>query len=338
MQTTVNIGINGCGRIGRKVLRLALNHPTIQVRALNEPNDIQTLAHLLKYDSVHGTWDAEVVVEGQDVLVINGRRTRVFRDRDPARLKWSESEVDLVLECTGVFTDKAQASAHLAGGAKRVIISAPSKDADATLCMGVNETTYDPLKHVIVSNASCTTNCLAPVAKVLDDAFGIVKGTMMTVHSYTNDQRILDLAHSDLRRARAAAISMIPTSTGAAKAVGLVLPHLKGKLDGLSIRVPTPNVSVVDFTCEVKKTATKESVNTALKIASETAMRGILGFSTAPLVSCDFNGDIRSSIVDADLTMVIEGNMVKVISWYDNESGFSNRLLDLSRFMHGKGL
>jgi glyceraldehyde 3-phosphate dehydrogenase len=287
---------------------------------------------------VHGTWDADVVVEGQDILVINGRRTRVFRDRDPAKLKWTESEVDLVLECTGVFTDKAHASAHLRGGAKRVIISAPSKDADATLCMGVNETTYDPLKHVIVSNASCTTNCLAPVAKVIDDAFGIVKGTMMTVHSYTNDQRILDLAHSDLRRARAAAVSMIPTSTGAAKAVGLVLPHLKGKLDGLSIRVPTPNVSVVDFTCEVKNNATKESVNNALKIASETAMKGILGFSTNPLVSCDFNGDIRSSIIDADLTMVIEGNMVKVISWYDNESGFSNRLLDLSRFMHGKGL
>lgn len=338
MQKTVNIGINGCGRIGRKVLRLALNHPTVQVGALNEPNDIQTLAHLLKYDSVHGTWDADVSVEGQNTLVINGKRTRVFRDRDPANLQWRDAEVDLVLECTGVFTDHARASAHLKGGAKRVIISAPSKDADATICMGVNETTYDASKHVIVSNASCTTNCLAPVAKVIDDAFGIVKGTMMTVHSYTNDQRILDLAHSDLRRARAAALSMIPTSTGAAKAVGLVLPHLKGKLDGLSIRVPTPNVSVVDFTCEVKKTATKEAVNSALKAASESAMKGILGFSTEPLVSCDFNGDVRSSIVDADLTMVIEGNMVKVISWYDNESGFSNRLLDLSRFMHGKGL
>jgi glyceraldehyde 3-phosphate dehydrogenase len=338
MSKTVNIGINGCGRIGRKVLRLAFNNPNVSIRALNEPNDIQTLAHLLKYDSVHGIWDATINVEGTDFLVINGKRIRVFRDRDPANLPWSQAEVDLVLECTGVFTDKERASAHLKGGAKRVIISAPSKDADATICMGVNEASYNPAKHTIVSNASCTTNCLAPVAKVIDDAFGIIKGTMMTVHSYTNDQRILDLAHSDLRRARAAALSMIPTSTGAAKAVGLVLPHLKGKLDGLSIRVPTPNVSVVDFTCEVKKATNKEAVNQALKLASETKMKGILGFSTEPLVSCDFNGDVRSSIVDAALTMVIEGNMVKVISWYDNESGFSNRLLDLSHFMHGHGL
>jgi len=241
------IGINGCGRIGRKVLRLAFSRPGIRVAAVNDTGDLQTLAHLLKYDSVHGTWDADIRVEGKG-LIINGQSVHVFSDRDPTQLPWKQEGVEIVHECTGAFTDKEKALKHMAGGAKRVLISAPSKDADLTLCYGVNHTSYDPSKHTVVSNASCTTNCLAPAAKVIDDHFGIVKGTMMTVHSYTNDQRILDLPHKDLRRARAAALSMIPTSTGAAKAVGLVLPHLKGKLDGLSIRVPTPNVPVVDFT------------------------------------------------------------------------------------------
>ena len=331
------IGINGCGRIGRKVLRLAFSRPGIKVAAVNDTGDLQTLAHLLKYDSVHGTWDADVRVEGQG-LIINGQSVRVFSDRDPANLKWKDAGVELVHECTGAFTEKETAGKHLAGGAKRVLISAPSKDADLTLCFGVNHTQYDPSKHTILSNASCTTNCLAPAAKIIDDHFGIVKGTMMTVHSYTNDQRILDLPHKDLRRARAAAISMIPTSTGAAKAVGLVLPHLKGKLDGLSIRVPTPNVSVVDFTAIVNKPTTRDEVNAALKQASLTTMKGVLGFSEEPLVSCDYNGDVRSSIIDSELTMVMEGTLVKIITWYDNESGFSNRMLDVTEYIASKGI
>ncbi len=331
------IGINGCGRIGRKVLRLAFSRPNIRVAAVNDTGDLQTLAHLLKYDSVHGTWDADVRVEGKG-LIINGQSVHVFSDRDPTQLPWKQEGVDIVHECTGAFTDKEKAMKHMAGGAKRVLISAPSKDADLTLCYGVNHTSYDPSKHNVVSNASCTTNCLAPAAKVLDDHFGIVKGTMMTVHSYTNDQRILDLPHKDLRRARAAALSMIPTSTGAAKAVGLVLPHLKGKLDGLSIRVPTPNVSVVDFTAIVNKPTTKDEVNAALKAASETTLKGVLGFSEAPLVSSDYNGDVRSSIIDSELTMVMEGNLVKIITWYDNESGFSNRMLDVTEYMASKGI
>ncbi len=331
------IGINGCGRIGRKVLRLAFSRPGIRVAAVNDTGDLQTLAHLLKYDSVHGTWDADVRVEGKG-LIINGQSVHVFSDRDPTQLPWKQEGVDMVHECTGAFTDKEKAMKHMAGGAKRVLISAPSKDADLTLCYGVNHTSYDPSKHTVVSNASCTTNCLAPAAKVLDEHFGILKGTMMTVHSYTNDQRILDLPHKDLRRARAAALSMIPTSTGAAKAVGLVLPHLKGKLDGLSIRVPTPNVSVVDFTAIVNKPTTKDEVNAALKAASETTLKGVLGFSEAPLVSSDYNGDVRSSIIDSELTMVMEGNLVKIITWYDNESGFSNRMLDVTEYMASKGI
>lgn len=337
MAKSTVIGINGCGRIGRKVLRLAFQNPNIQVAAVNDTGNLQTLAHMMKYDSVHGTWDADVRVDGSS-LVINGKKIAVYSDRDPSQLKWKSAGVELVHECTGAFTDKEEASLHLAGGAKRVLISAPSKDADITLCFGVNHTSYDPSKHVIVSNASCTTNCLAPAAKVIDDAFGIVKGTMMTVHSYTNDQRILDLPHKDLRRARAAALSMIPTSTGAAKAVGLVMPHLKGKLDGLSIRVPTPNVSVVDFTAIVSKPTTKDEVNAALQKASETTLKNILGFSTAPLVSSDYNGDVRSSIIDAELTMVLEGTLIKIITWYDNESGFSQRMLDVSAYMTEKGL
>jgi glyceraldehyde 3-phosphate dehydrogenase len=331
------IGINGCGRIGRKVLRLAFSRPGIRVAAVNDTGDLQTLAHLLKYDSVHGTWDADIRVEGKG-LVINGQSVHVFSDRDPSSLPWKQEGVEIVHECTGAFTEKEKALKHMAGGARKVLISAPSKDADLTLCYGVNHTSYDPSKHSVISNASCTTNCLAPAAKVIDDHFGIVKGTMMTVHSYTNDQRILDLPHKDLRRARAAALSMIPTSTGAAKAVGLVLPHLKGKLDGLSIRVPTPNVSVVDFTAVVNKATTKAEVNAALKAASETTLKGILGFSEEPLVSSDYNGDRRSSIIDSELTLVMEGTLVKIITWYDNESGFSNRMLDVTEYMSSKGL
>ena len=331
------IGINGCGRIGRKILRLAFKRSDIKVAAVNDTGDLKTLAHLLKYDSVHGTWDADIHVEGNS-LIINGQTVKVFSERDPAKLPWKEVGVELVHECTGIFTEKAGASLHLQGGAKRVLISAPSKDADLTVCYGVNHTAYDPNKHTFISNASCTTNCLAPAAKVIDDAFGILKGTMMTIHSYTNDQRILDLPHSDLRRARAAALSMIPTSTGAAKAVGLVLPHLKGKLDGLSMRVPTPNVSVVDFTAIVNKNTTKEEVNAVLKTASETTLKNILGFSTEPLVSHDYNGDVRSSIIDSELTMVLEGNLVKIITWYDNESGFSNRMLDVTEYLASKGI
>ena len=339
MTNQINIGINGCGRIGRKVLRLAFSPQSIKagikVTAINDTGDLHTLAHMMKYDSVHGTWDADVKVEGNH-LVINGQKITVFSDRDPAKLAWKDAGVTIVHECTGAFTDKEKASLHLLGGAKIVLISAPSKDADITLCYGVNHTSFDPSKHTIISNASCTTNCLAPAAKIIDENFGIIKGTMMTVHSYTNDQRILDLPHKDLRRARAAAISMIPTSTGAAKAVGLVLPHLKGKIDGLSIRVPTPNVSVVDFTAVVSKSTTKEEVNAALKKASETSLKGVLDYSTAPLVSVDYNGNLFSSTIDSELTMVVEGNLVKIITWYDNESGFSQRMLDVTAFLASK--
>lgn len=337
MSKFTTLGINGCGRIGRKIIRLAFSRPDLRIGAVNDTGDLDTLAHLLRHDSVHGNWNAEIRVEGK-ALVINGQRVEVFSERDPSKLPWKSAGVELVHECTGVFTDKAEAARHFEGGARRVLISAPSKDADLTVCYGVNHTLYDPSRHQVLSNASCTTNCLAPAAKVIDEAFGILKGTMMTVHSYTNDQRILDLPHKDLRRARAAALSMIPTSTGAAKAVGLVLPHLKGKLDGLSIRVPTPNVSVVDFTAVVERPATRDAVNAALKQASETTLKGVLGFCTEPLVSSDFNGDVRSSIIDAELTMVLDGNLVKVITWYDNESGFSNRMLDVSTFLAQKGI
>ncbi len=337
MSKSVNIGINGCGRIGRKVLRLSLERPEIQIGALNDPGDLHTLAHMIKYDSIHGTLKQDVIVEGNS-LIVGSKKMRVFSDRDPGQLKWAEAGVELVHECTGAFTDKEKAALHFKGGAKKVLISAPSKDADITLCYGVNHEKYDPKNHHVVSNASCTTNCLAPAAKVIDEAFGIIKGTMLTVHSYTNDQRILDLPHKDLRRARAAALSMIPTSTGAAKAVGLVLPHLKGKLDGLSIRVPTPNVSVVDFTVEVQKQTTKDAVNEVLKKASETSLKGVLGYSTVPLVSCDYNGNTLSSVIDAELTTVLGGNLIKIITWYDNESGFSDRMLDVSLYLAQKGL
>ncbi len=323
------IGINGFGRIGRCVLRAGWKNPDLEFVGINDLTDAATLAHLLKYDSVHGTFSATVKAV-DDAIVVGGKKIRVLSVRDPAELPWKKLRADVVFECTGLFRDKAKAEAHRKAGAKKVIISAPAKGEDLTVVMGVNDDKYDPKKHHILSNASCTTNCLAPVAKVLHDTFGIEKGLMTTIHSYTNDQRILDLPHKDLRRARAAAVSMIPTTTGAAKAVGLVLPELQGKLDGFSIRVPTPNVSVVDLVAVLKKEATVEKVNKALKKAASGKMKGILSFCEEPLVSMDFNGNTHSSIVDASLTTVIEGNMVKVISWYDNEAGFSHRMIDLT--------
>lgn len=336
MAKPIQIGINGFGRIGRKIARLASANDSFEIVGINDLGSIETLAHLLKYDSVHGTLPVDVHTEG-NTLVVGRSKIKCFAEKDPTKIQWGTLGASIVHECTGIFTDKEKASAHFQGGAKKVLISAPSKDADITICLGVNDNAYNPGKHTVISNASCTTNCLAPVVKVLDDSFGVVRGTMITIHSYTNDQRILDLPHKDLRRARAAAVSQIPTSTGAAKAVGLVLPHLKGKLDGLSIRVPTPNVSLVDFTGELKKSTTREEINVALKKASEGPMKGILGFSTEPLVSSDYNGCINSSTVDAELTSVIEGNFIKVISWYDNESGFSARMLDLTRLVATQG-
>ncbi|MBS1960914.1 MAG: type I glyceraldehyde-3-phosphate dehydrogenase [Bdellovibrionales bacterium] len=338
---TTKIGINGFGRIGRKVARLALERDDIEIVAINNLDKPEVSTHLFKYDSVHGTLPYTVKMEGDSMIIETKKglkKIKMFSEKDPANLPWGSVGATIVHECTGIFTDKEKASLHMKGGAKRVIISAPSKDADITLCMGVNEKAYDPSKHTVVSNASCTTNCLAPIAKVLHDTFGIKRGTMMTVHSYTNDQNILDLGHKDLRRARAGAVSMIPTTTGAAKAVGLVLPELKGKLDGLSIRVPTPNVSLVDLTCELGKTATKEEINAAFKSAAAGAMKGVLGTEAAPLVSHDYNGNVASSTVDLELTAVIDGNFAKVISWYDNESGFSARMLDLTAFIAAKGI
>ncbi|GAB4417532.1 MAG: type I glyceraldehyde-3-phosphate dehydrogenase [Thermodesulfovibrionales bacterium] len=324
----VRIGINGFGRIGRNFLRASISFKDIDIVAINDLTDSKTLAHLLKYDSVHGIFNADVKSTDSSILV-NGKEIKVLAVTDPKDLPWRELGVDTVLESTGRFTDRAHAANHLDTGAGRVIISAPAKDPDVTVCMGVNEGMVDKTKHRIISNASCTTNCLAPVAKVLHDEFGIVRGLMTTIHSYTNDQRILDLPHKDLRRARAAAINMIPTTTGAAKAVGLVLPELKGKLDGMAIRVPTPNVSVVDLVAELSRDVTAEEVNTALKRAADGQMKGILQYSEEPLVSTDLNGNPHSAIVDATLTKVIEGRMAKVIAWYDNEWGYSSRLRDL---------
>lgn len=340
-QSVTKIGINGFGRIGRKVARLALERDDIEVVAINNLEAPEIAAHLFKYDSVHGTLPYTVKLEGNMLLIETKKgikQIKVHSQKDPAAIDWSADGVTVVHECTGIFTDKAKASLHLKGSVKRVLVSAPSKDADVTICMGVNEKMYDSSKHTIISNASCTTNCLAPLTKVLDESFGIKRGTMLTVHSYTNDQRILDLGHKDLRRARAAALSMIPTTTGAAKAVGLVLPQLKGKIDGLAIRVPTPNVSMVDFTGELNKTVTKEEINKAFQAAAEGPMKGILGAETAPLVSIDYNGNLHSSTIDLELTSVVDGNLVKVISWYDNESGFSARMLDLTTFIASKGL
>ncbi len=333
----VRVAINGFGRIGRNVFRASQGNKDIEIVAINDLTDTKTLAHLLKWDSTFGEFP-HTIVAGEGKLVVNGKEIAVSAKRDPAELPWKDLKVDIVLECTGLFLDKEKAGKHITAGAKKVLISAPAKDPDATFVIGVNEQTYDPAKHHIISNASCTTNCLAPFTKVVHETFGIVHGLMNTIHSYTNDQQLLDLPHKDLRRARAAAVSIIPTSTGAAKAVSLVLPELKGKLDGMSLRVPTPDVSVVDVVFEVSKKTTKEEVNAALKAASEGKLKGILGFEEAPLVSIDFKGNPLSSIIDAALTSVMEGTMVKVISWYDNEWGYSNRLRDLAILVAKKGL
>jgi len=335
----MKVGINGFGRIGRQVLKaLGEYYPeTIEVVAVNDLFDVGTNAHLLKYDSNYGHFPGKVEVKGND-LVVNGQEIRVFAEREPAKLPWGELGVSVVVESTGVFTKASQAASHIEAGAKKVIISAPAKNEDITIVLGVNEKMYDPQKHHIISNASCTTNCLAPAAKVVNDAFGIVKGLMTTIHAYTNDQRILDLPHKDLRRARAAALNIIPTTTGAAKAVALVIPELAGKFDGCALRVPTPTVSVVDFVATVKKPTTTEELRAAFKSAAEGPMKGILGYSEEPLVSVDYKGDPRSSIVDAQFTQVLQGDMVKVIAWYDNEWGYSCRVADLIDYIARKGL
>lgn len=332
---SIKVGINGFGRIGRNVFRAAMNRKDVEIVAVNDLTDAQTLAMLLEFDSVHGRLNADIKVDGS-AIVVNGRRVEVTAERDPGNIPWAKLGVELVIESTGLFTDKTKAEVHITkGGAKKVIISAPAKNEDITIVMGVNEQMYQPETHHVISNASCTTNCLAPVAKILDEQFGIDHGLMTTVHSFTNDQRILDLPHKDMRRARAASMSIIPTTTGAAKAVGLVLPQLKGRLNGMAMRVPTPNVSVVDLTVEVKQPATVESVNAALKKAADGSLQGILDYSDQPLVSRDYNGDPHSSIVDALSTMVVD-NMVKVVAWYDNEWGYSNRVVDLAAYVASK--
>ena len=329
---SVKVAINGFGRIGRNVLRIASQSNALDILAINDLTDAATLAHLFKYDSVHGTFQGKVETDGNS-LIVNGKPIRILSERDPAKLPWKELGIDIVIESTGLFTDHDKASLHLAAGAKRVVISAPGKNADLTICMGINETAYDAAEHRIISNASCTTNCLAPVAKVLLENFGIVRGMMTTVHAYTNDQRILDLPHKDLRRARAAGMSMIPTTTGAAKATALVLPQLKGKLDGMAIRVPTPNVSLVDLVVETEQATSIDSVNAAMKKASAHELKGILDYCDLPLVSRDFNGSSASSTFDALSTNVIGGTMVKVLTWYDNEWGYSNRVFDLVSYI-----
>ncbi|WP_066058812.1 type I glyceraldehyde-3-phosphate dehydrogenase [Robertmurraya korlensis] len=333
----VKLGINGFGRIGRNVFRAALTNSNVEVVAVNDLTDANTLAHLLKYDTVHGKLNEDVTVDG-DYLVVGGKKVKVLAERDPAQLGWGDLGVDIVVESTGRFTKRSDAAKHLEAGAKKVIISAPATEEDITIVMGVNDDKYDAANHHVISNASCTTNCLAPFAKVLNDNFGVRRGMMTTVHSYTNDQQILDLPHKDLRRARAAAENIIPTSTGAAKAVSLVLPELKGKLNGGAMRVPTPNVSLVDLVVELDKDVTVDEINAALKAASEGDLKGILDYSEEPLVSSDYNGSPASSTIDALSTMVMEGNMAKVISWYDNESGYSNRVVDLAEYIASKGL
>lgn len=328
----IRVGVNGFGRIGRNFFRASLGRDTLDFVAVNDVTDAKTLAHLLKYDSVGGILEADIRVKDNS-LIVNGKEIKVLAERDPAKLPWKELGVDVVVESTGIFTDRDKASKHLEAGATRVIISAPARDPDLTIVLGVNEQEYDPAKHHIISNASCTTNCMAPVAKVLLESVGIRHGLMTTIHAYTNDQRILDLPHGDLRRARAAAVSLIPTTTGAATAVALVLPQLKGKLDGLAIRVPTPNVSVVDFVAEVERDTSKAEVNEALRKAADGGMHGILEYTEEPLVSVDFNKNPHSSIVDATLTNVIDKRMVKVIAWYDNEWGYSCRVRDLIEYI-----
>lgn len=335
----VRVGINGFGRIGRQVTKAILENYSdkLQVVAINDLSPVDTNAHLFKYDSNFGVFSGDVeVVDGS--LVINGNKITNFSFRDPASIPWDEAGVDIVVESTGIFTAGPKAAAHIKAGAKKVIISAPAKEEDITIVMGVNHTMYDPAKHNIVSNASCTTNCLAPAAKVVHEAFGIQKGLMTTVHSYTNDQRILDMPHSDPRRARAAALNIIPTTTGAAKAVALVVPELKGKFDGYSLRVPTPTVSVVDFVAVLEKETTTEELRKVLKDAAHNELKGIMDFEEKPLVSMDFKGNPHSSIIDADFTQVMQGNMAKVVTWYDNEWGYSNRVADLAAYMAEKGL
>ncbi len=333
----IKVAINGFGRIGRNFLRASLGSKDIEFVAINDLTDARTLAHLLKYDSVHGILDA--TVEGKDdAIIVDGRKIKVLAKKDPGELPWKDMGVQVVVESTGYFTDKATASKHISAGTKKVIISAPAKDPDITIVMGVNEKDYDPKKHHIMSNASCTTNCLAPVAKVLMDSFGIERGLMSTTHAYTNDQRLLDLPHKDLRRARAAALSIIPTTTGAARAIGLVIPSLKGKLDGMAFRVPTVNVSVVDLVAELKRDTDEGEVNSAFKSASEKELKGVLAYTEEPLVSIDFNGNPFSAIIDGTLTKVIEKRMVKVIAWYDNEWGYSCRIRDLLLYLSKKGL
>ncbi|MGI6485950.1 MAG: type I glyceraldehyde-3-phosphate dehydrogenase [Tepidanaerobacteraceae bacterium] len=336
---SVRIGINGFGRIGRNVLKAALNkHDDMQVIAINDLYDTRTLAHLFKYDSVFGTFDGEVEPKDSSITV-NGKEIKVFAEKDPADIPWKDLGVEIVVESSGVFTAKDKAIRHIqSGGAKKVVISAPAKGEDITIVMGVNEDQYNPKEHHVISNASCTTNCLAPVAKVLMDNFGISKGLMNTIHSYTNDQRILDLPHRDLRRARAAAVNIIPTTTGAAKAVALVIPELKGKLNGFALRIPTSAVSVVDLTCLLQKSATAEQINDAMREASEGRLKGILGYSEEPLVSMDYKGSELSSVVDGLSTMVIKDDLIKVVSWYDNEWGYSHRVMDLVRFISERGL
>jgi glyceraldehyde 3-phosphate dehydrogenase len=331
----VKVGINGFGRIGRNIVRAALGDPAIEIVAVNDITDARTLAYLLKYDSILGNLTHNVT-HTEDSIAVDGRAFKVFKVKSPAELDWASVGAQIVIESTGLFTSGADARKHIRGPVKKVIISAPATDPDFTVVLGVNEKNYDAAKHDVVSNASCTTNCLAPVAKVLVDTFGIVHGTMTTIHSYTNDQKLLDLPHKDLRRSRAAALSMIPTSTGAAKALHLVLPEVKGKLDGYAMRVPTPNVSVVDLTVTTVKPATVEAVNAAMKAAAEGPMKGILGYSTEELVSIDFRGNPLSSIVDAEYTKVVAGNCVKVLAWYDNEWGYSSRVRDLIKFMAAK--
>ncbi len=333
----VKVGINGFGRIGRNVFRAALGNPEIEFVAVNDLTSPKTLAHLLKYDSILGNLKNEIVADDHSISV-DGKTIKVYAERDPAKLDWASVGAQIVVESTGIFTDAEKAKAHLGPTVKKVIVSAPATNEDITLVLGVNEGKYDAAKHNIISNASCTTNCLAPVAKVLQDSFGIVSGIMTTIHSYTNDQVILDFPHKDLRRARAAAINLIPSSTGAAKALKLVIPELAGKLDGFAIRVPTPNVSVVDLTFTTEKPVTVESINAAVKAASEGSLKGILGYESGELVSSDFKGDARSSIFDAPLTKVVGDKTAKIISWYDNEWGYSNRVVDLIGFLVGKGL
>ncbi|QDI91884.1 type I glyceraldehyde-3-phosphate dehydrogenase [Salicibibacter halophilus] len=331
------VGINGFGRIGRLVFRAAMENDEVEVVAINDLTDADMLAHLLKYDTVHGTFPEEVKVDGED-LFISGKKIHVSSEKDPANIGWNEYGVEIVVESTGRFTEREDAAKHLEGGAKRVVVSAPGKNVDQTFAMGVNDEDYSPEDHYVVSNASCTTNCLAPLAKALNDEFGVRRGFMTTVHSYTNDQQILDLPHKDYRRARAASENIIPTSTGAAKAVALVLPELEGRLNGNAIRVPTPNVSLVDFVAELDRDVTGDEVNASMKKLAETSMKGIIGYSEEPLVSSDYNGNAHSATVDAQSTLTMEGNMVKVVAWYDNEFGYSSRVVDLVAHMAQKGL